>query len=364
VAEAQRRSRVARLAVRRIQLARARRSPEEHSRALAASNADVIRRAALGLLSAADGDSLDPGVLLAAAQQQQQRFNVGSSRGSAISPLAPSLLCFDELQVCDVFSAVALKGLTEAAAEEGVTLCATGNRAPRELERHGLHEDIFDHFVDSLEAGMEAVEVGTPGKDYRRLGGGWRFASAAVSAAGVNDNHGSIQVVAGERVPKNVEEANGKDNIPSKAAAGGSMQQFPREVAQTYFWPDGPDADAAMLRAWEYLPRDNSFTPASSDEAPVDVPVLFGRTLRLARRRGSAAWFTFEELCGGMPPLGPADYAALAGAVRTVFLSGVPVMSLSSRDKARRFITVSWRLLLVFWTHSKEKGVVADVRED
>jgi predicted ATPase len=53
------------------------------------------------------------------------------------------------LQVTDVFSAVALKGLFEALVAEGCVVVATSNRAPWELPRHGLHEDMFSHFVDT-----------------------------------------------------------------------------------------------------------------------------------------------------------------------------------------------------------------------
>ena len=37
--------------------------------------------------------------------------------------------------------------------------------------------------------------------------------------------------------------------------------------------------------------------------------VMFGRQLEVRRRRGGAAWFQFEELCGR--PLGAADYIAI-----------------------------------------------------
>ncbi|EFJ47565.1 hypothetical protein VOLCADRAFT_34918, partial [Volvox carteri f. nagariensis] len=53
---------------------------------------------------------------------------------------------------------------------------------------------------------------------------------------------------------------------------------------------------------------------------------------------GSAAWFSFPELCGR--PLGPADYLALSQRFHVVFVEGVPAMSLQVRDQARRFITL------------------------
>ncbi len=51
------------------------------------------------------------------------------------------------MQVTDVFAAVALKGLVEVLTAEGCTVVATSNRPPWDLPRHGLHEDMFGHFV-------------------------------------------------------------------------------------------------------------------------------------------------------------------------------------------------------------------------
>lgn len=45
-----------------------------------------------------------------------------------------------------------------------------------------------------------------------------------------------------------------------------------------------------------------------------------------------------QELCAR--PLGPADYIALAAAYHTIFIEGVPAMSMQVRDQARRFITL------------------------
>jgi len=47
--------------------------------------------------------------------------------------------------------------------------------------------------------------------------------------------------------------------------------------------------------------------------------------------------FTFAELCGR--PLGAADYLELTQRFRTLFVTDVPQMGLSEKDKARRFIT-------------------------
>jgi predicted ATPase len=197
----------------------------------------------------------------------------------------PALLCFDEMQTTDPFNVAALKALTEAALGDGGVLLTTSNRAPEGLSRHGLHEDLFTHFVETLKGGCDVLEL-SAGKDYRRV--------AAADGA----------------------------NAPTGGVGGGAG----------YFHPLGPESDAALAEAWAAVP------PSGGTPVPEHVPVLFGRRLKVARRRGGAAWFEFAELCAS--PLGPADFSALAGAVHTLFLANVPRLSASTRDQARRFITL------------------------
>ncbi|GFQ04919.1 lactation elevated protein 1 [Phtheirospermum japonicum] len=68
------------------------------------------------------------------------------------------------------------------------------------------------------------------------------------------------------------------------------------------------------------------------------LSVMFGRTLEVSKSCNGVARFTFEFLCG--QPIGAADYIAIAKTYHTVFISDIPAMSMSIRDKARRFITL------------------------
>jgi predicted ATPase len=56
----------------------------------------------------------------------------------------------------------------EALLEEGCVIVATSNRAPWDLNRHGLHEDLFSHFVQNLLEACDVVELSSQ-EDYRRL---------------------------------------------------------------------------------------------------------------------------------------------------------------------------------------------------
>ena len=52
--------------------------------------------------------------------------------------------------------------------EEGCVVCATSNRAPWELSASGLHEDLFAHFLTSLQNACRPIHL-TSEHDYRRL---------------------------------------------------------------------------------------------------------------------------------------------------------------------------------------------------
>jgi chromosomal replication initiation ATPase DnaA len=63
---------------------------------------------------------------------------------------------------------VAFLGVMEALLEEGCIIVATSNRAPWDLNRHGLHEDLFGHFVQNLLEACQPYQLSAE-QDYRRL---------------------------------------------------------------------------------------------------------------------------------------------------------------------------------------------------
>ena len=62
----------------------------------------------------------------------------------------------------------AFVGVMEALLEEGCIIVATSNRAPWDLNRHGLHEDLFGHFVQNLLGACQPYHLSAK-QDYRRL---------------------------------------------------------------------------------------------------------------------------------------------------------------------------------------------------
>lgn len=257
-------AKVARIAHRRLVRERMMTPLEDYSKGIAAANATIMLKAARELLLGSSPTTY-------------------TTNTSTFTPAA--LLCFDEMQTTDPYNVAALKALTEAALQDGGTLVATSNRAPKDLSPHGLHEAMFEHFIETLERGCDVVELSSP-EDYRRT-----------------------RIVLSTR--------NKTKNEESK---------------KFYFWPLNASSAAQLESAWDSL-QDTEITQ------PIEIPVMFGRTLTITKLRGNtAAWFSFDDLCG--KPLGPSDYIALASRFKTVFITDVPAMSMRVRDKARRFITL------------------------
>lgn len=206
--------------------------------------------------------------------------------GQAITKQAPIVLCFDELQTTDPYNVAALKALYESTIDLNGCFLTTSNKAPHKLSRHGLHEDMFEHFLESLVSTCDVITLeDTMHKtDYRQL-----------SASHLIHKDKSMPY---------------------------------------YFSPVGCISNASMEALWKNIDQVNC--EQSKEKV---IPVMFGRQLNVARYISNrAAWFDFEDLCG--KPLGSTDYLALAQEFDYVFLSSVPAMSMRLRDKARRFITL------------------------
>jgi len=178
------------------------------------------------------------------------------------------LICLDEFHVADVTDAMILHRLLDSLFESRASIVTTSNFPPSGLYPNGLHRDRILPAIALLEEKLEVVGVDN-GVDYR------------VS---------TLQDV------------------------------------ELYHSPLGPEADAAMGRAFERLAE-------ARDESP--VLKIEHREIRARRRAGGVVWFDFRELCGG--PRSQNDYLELATQFHTLLLSGVPQMSPRLASEARRF---------------------------
>jgi len=182
------------------------------------------------------------------------------------------LLCFDEFQVSDIADAMILGRLFAALFAEGVVVVATSNRHPDDLYKDGLNRQLFLPFIDMLKDRLDVVEIDAA-RDYRldRLG-----------------------------------------------------------EAPVYHAPLGPEADAAMDRAWAVM--------IASAREHEETLIVKGRKVIAPRCARGFARFSFDELCAR--PLGAADYLAIVRRYGALFIDRIPQLGPECRNEARRFVTL------------------------
>ncbi|TGN83508.1 cell division protein ZapE [Bradyrhizobium yuanmingense] len=94
--------------------------------------------------------------------------------------------------------------------------------------------------------------------------------------------------------------------------------------------PADGDADAALDRAWKRM-------TGGAKCRSRDISIK-GRILHVPCSAHGVARFSFADLCE--QPLGASDYLRLAHDYHTVLVDHIPVMDLSQRNAAKRFITL------------------------
>ena len=204
--------------------------------------------------------------------------------GDPIPPVAAAiaaearLLAFDEMVINNSADAMILSRLFSQLLERGVTVITTSNRPPRDLYKHGLNRELFLPFIDLIERDLDVLALnGTTDYRLERLGG------------------------------------------------------FP-----TWYVPNGPDATAALSRAFfrltDYPPEDAAHVPSE------DIPVQGGRTLHVPKALKGVAVFSFKRLCG--QARGAADYLAVARRYHSVIIVGIPRLGPENRNEAARFVTL------------------------
>ncbi|SMX22378.1 cell division protein ZapE [Boseongicola aestuarii] len=101
------------------------------------------------------------------------------------------------------------------------------------------------------------------------------------------------------------------------------------EGAKTYFHPADAAARAEVSALWQDFAGDASH--------PLVLKVK-GREVTIPAFANGVARAQFYDLCG--QPLGPADYLALADAIRVLILEDIPRLSSENYNQARRFVTL------------------------
>jgi len=118
------------------------------------------------------------------------------------------------------------------------------------------------------------------------------------------------------------------DVVELEAAA--DYRQHRLAGAQVYFHPADAAAHAAVSALWDDL-------TAGASPRPLTLTVQ-GRAVVLPAFADGVARAGFWELCGS--PLGPADYLAIAAAVRVLMIEEIPRLGASNYNEAKRFVTL------------------------
>ncbi|MPL60819.1 cell division protein ZapE [Rhodobacter sp. 140A] len=100
--------------------------------------------------------------------------------------------------------------------------------------------------------------------------------------------------------------------------------------AQVYFTPLGRPATEAMTALWEEL--------SGHDDSSALTLEVKGRAVVIPHFHNGVGRATFWDLCAAA--LGPADYLAIAGAVRVLMIDDIPHLSSSNFNEAKRFVTL------------------------
>ncbi|PFG61592.1 cell division protein ZapE [Thioclava sp. ES.031] len=99
---------------------------------------------------------------------------------------------------------------------------------------------------------------------------------------------------------------------------------------QVYFTPAGREARAKMDALWDEL-------TGGDHHGKLDIPVK-GRVVEIPHFHNGVGRASFWDLCA--QPLGPADYLAIADAVKVLLLDDIPLLSASNFNEAKRFVTL------------------------
>ncbi|MDH7784127.1 cell division protein ZapE [Ochrobactrum sp. 19YEA23] len=117
-----------------------------------------------------------------------------------------------------------------------------------------------------------------------------------------------------------------------------------------YLSPLGGETEKRMDAAW-------TAQKDGVEEKP-DTIRIKGRDIEVPRSIPGAARFSFEELCSR--PLGAADYLAIVGRYSTLFIDNVPMLDLSRRNEAKRFIL----LVDVLYDHHARVFITAEAQPE
>lgn len=252
------------------------------------------------------------------------------------------ILFLDEFQLPDRAASKIMSNLFVAFFQLGGVLVASSNRMPEELEKAtggyytppatgGLVERVLG-FKNSRSGGelfgqtsdvAAFLDVLKARCDFWHMEGtqDWRRRESRITPLEDGTATGAHSQV---------------DTTGSSVSLTQQKTKDETEVPAMYFLPtDDEEAWASGLR---YATRLGESCSADQDLSwkPTSL-VVYGRMLDIPRHYEGVSCWDFAELVGS---LGPADYVTLASNFHTFIIDHVPVLTVSMKNEARRFITL------------------------
>jgi len=250
-------------------------------------------------------------------EQLQQGIDDGNPIDAVVEHILGNgrLLCLDEFQVTDVADAMILKELFGKLWKKGCILVTTSNRPPRDLYLHGLQRDRFLPFVDLLEEECTVVSLMENETDYRMV----------ISAKD-------------KEITDETEENETESSTPTTSA---------RRAKQVYFC--GRDQKKVLQKLFYERARGRPTNPSTLETQGRKVKIP------MACKSKSICMFSFEDLC--QKALGAADYLVIGQHFSTVFVHGIPKMTVHEINWLRRFITFvdsmyEWKVRVLLQTNA------------
>lgn len=237
-------------------------------------------------------------------EQKQKQQRSGTKEYDLIGPVVHHilrqgrLLCLDEFQVTDVADAMILKELFERLWGQGCVLITTSNRPPRDLYLRGLQRDRFVPFIDLLERRCHVVSLMDNETDYRMV-------------LSMQDDALDLAAVA--------EDVSDEDSETKSALA---------RPKQVYFF--GKEHAKQLRSMFHDMTKGRPTNPTTLETQGRKVKIP------MACKSKSVCMFSFEDLC--QKALGAADYLVIGQQFSTVFLHGIPQLSVNELNWLRRFI--------------------------
>ncbi|KAI9727114.1 MAG: hypothetical protein M1828_007315 [Chrysothrix sp. TS-e1954] len=289
------------------------------------------------------------------------------------------ILFLDEFQLPDRAAAKIVTNLMTCFFHLGGVLIATSNRMPEELAKAagmefappppptqsflgrtlglrsssavGKSEQMFSRptefsaFLDVLRARCEVWEMEN-GKDYRRREvetESSQSESAEATESELATSFEGLENMSAGNIGLGYEQS-----IHTASSAPASITKV-STLPSNYFLKPLPTSNVdnstrfsnSIHNTVSHVLGLDPALPKSTPKWTRSTLTVYNRPVSIPRTHPSGVChFTFDELCGSLIPLGPADYITIASTFHTVILVDVPVLTSLQRNEARRLITL------------------------